>query len=201
MSDTKCKSVFGLHVYKYCGYGEKLAYQISAIDLNSYGHAIPGISITDEEIGYFQTLNVAEKHIKRIADENREDLHSFVIEEMPLDHIIDNGDCLSSRRYLSDGSLWQVGEITNIPIPFKVGDIVEIAYKNFVELAIVLELPETSDDSYIAIDYSVAKDGEINFVANPHLIVDVLPTKFPVPEKMALQLRECLKYYQELKSE
>lgn len=92
--------------------------------------------------------------ICKIVAEKRKDLHSFVVEEIPLDCIIDKGNFLSTRRYLNDGSLWQVTEISSIRkhdgieedlgctefygrdskfFPFKVGDI--------VELAIVFELP------------------------------------------------------------
>lgn len=182
--------------------------------------------------------------ICKIVAEKRKDLHSFVVEEIPLDCIIDKGNFLSTRRYLSDGSLWQVTEISSIRkhdgieedlgctefygrdskfFPFKVGDIVELASKGFVELAIVFELPAMReeilpalkeyyqgsdedrlgvfDDCYYIIDYSVAKDGKIDFVANPHLVVDVLPTRFPVPEEIAQQLRKCLEYYQKQKAE
>lgn len=143
--------------------------------------------------------------ICKIVAEKRKDLHSFVVEEIPLDCIIDKGSFLSTRRYLSDSSLWQVTEISSIhkhdgieedlgctefygrdrkSVSFKVGDIVELASKGFVELAIVFELPAMReeilpalkeyyqgsdenrlgvfDDCYYIIDYSVAKDGKTN---------------------------------------
>ena len=42
MSENLRKSVFVLYVYKYCGYGEKLAYRIDEADLRSSGHALVG---------------------------------------------------------------------------------------------------------------------------------------------------------------
>ena len=107
-------------------------------------------------------------------------------------------------------------------IPFKEGDIVEIAYNDFAELAVIWDLPATkeemkavwkryqkhcgekfprihpddTDDGYTTVEYSVAKDGEIGFGHSHPAVVDVMPPSLPVPKKYAQQLRKCLKTLQ-----
>lgn len=239
-SKPKFKSMFILHVYEYRGYDDKPAYCIDDEEIERYGGASPGIDIWELEVGYFQTLRSAENRIKRIAGENREGLYTFVIEEKPQECMIHIGDYLTIRRYLKDGSLWQVSNVSSIrhydgkdyemgdtgfygrdlrTIPFKEGDIVEIARKNFVKLGIIWDLPATkkqmkkiwsrytkrvgpdiawihpddTDDGYTIVDYSVGKDGDIGFGHFHPAVVDVMPPSLPVPKKFAQQLRKCLK--------
>ncbi len=163
-SKPKFKSMFILHVYEYRGYDDKPAYCIDDEEVERYGSASPGIDIWESEVGYFQTLRAAENRIKKISGENREDLYTFVIEEKPQECMIHIGDYLTIRRYLKDGSLWQVSNVSSIrhydgkdyemgdtgfygrdlrTIPLKEGDIVEIARKDFVELGIIWDLPAT----------------------------------------------------------
>lgn len=242
-SKPKFKSVFILHVYKYGMCEPKVVYHIDKEELERKGCASPGIDIWDYEVGYFQTLRAAEKRIKKIASENQERLYSFLVKEKPQDCMIRKGSYLSVRRYLKDGSLWQVSKVSSIrdydgidedlgntgfygrdlkTIPFKEGDIVEIAYDDFVELAIIWSLPATkkrmkvvwnryrrhcsekvprvhpddSDDGYAMVEYSVAKDGKISFGHTHPAVVNVLPPSFSVPQKYARQLRRCLKTLQ-----
>lgn len=242
-SKPKFKSVFILHVYKYGVCEPKVAYHIDKEELERKGCASPGIDIWDYEVGYFQTLRAAEKRIKKIASENQERLYSFLVKEKPQDCMIRKGSYLSVRRYLKDGSLWQVSKVSSIrdydgidedlgntgfygrdlkTIPFKEGDIVEIAYNNFIELAVIWDLPATkemmkviwdrhrkyfgektprihpddTDDGYTTVEYSVAKDGEIGFGHSHPAVVNVLPPSLPVPKKFAQQLRKCLKTLQ-----
>lgn len=80
--------------------------------------------------------------------------------------MIGKGDYLTVRRYLKDGSLWQVSKVSCIrrhddqgedlgntgfygrdlnSIPIKEGNIVEIAGERFVELGIVWQMPPTKE--------------------------------------------------------
>ncbi len=163
-SKPKFKSIFILHVYVYRSYGDKNAYRIDKDEMERCGCAAPGIGIWKTEVGYFQTLLAAEKRIKKIAEEKREDLYSFVIQEKPQECMIYTGDYLTVRRYLKGGSLWQVSNVSSIrhydgkdyelgdtgfygrnlrTIPLKEGDIVEVARNDFVELCIIWDLPAT----------------------------------------------------------
>lgn len=239
-SKPKFKSIFVLHVYKYSWYEDKLAYHIDKDELERKGGASPGVDIWESDVGCFQTLHAAEKRIKKMVGENQEQLYSFLVEEKPQDCMIRKGDYLSVRRYLKDGSLWQESKVSTIreydgkncelgdtcfygrdlrTIPFKEGDIVEIARKDFVELGIIWDLPATkkrmkriwsryikqlgsdiawvhpddTDDGYTIVDYSLGKDGKIGFGHSHPAVVDVLPPSLPVPKKFAQQLRKCLR--------
>ena len=235
-SKPKFKSIFVLHVYKYGWSKDKLAYHIDQDEQESKGGASPGIDIWECDVGYFQTLQAAEKRIKKIAGEDQEGLYSFLIEEKPQECMIRKGDYLTIRRYL----LWQESKVSTIreydgkncelgdtcfygrdlrTIPFKEGDIVEIARKDFMELGIIWDLPATkkrmkriwsryikqlgpdiawvhpddSDDGYTVVGYSLGKDGKIGFGHSHPAVVDVLPPSLPVPKKYAQQLRKCLR--------
>ncbi len=163
-SKTKFKSVFILQVYVYRYYDEKIAYRIDKEEMKREGYARPGIDIMSTEVGYFQTLHAAEARVKKIAAEKREGLYSFEILEKPQECMIYARDYLTIRRYLKDGSLWQMSNVSTIrqydgknyelgdtcfygrdlrTILLKEGDIVEIVRKDFVELGIVWDLPAT----------------------------------------------------------
>ena len=72
---SKFKSIFILHVYKYGGWEPKDAYLIDKDYLECKGVASLGIDIWDYEVGYSQNLRAAEKRIKKIAAENQEWLY------------------------------------------------------------------------------------------------------------------------------
>ncbi len=169
-SKPKFESIFVLRVYIYGTYGEKPTYQIDKDELKRAGSARPGVDIWCVETGYFRTLREAETRVRRIAGEVNTErwckLYSFVVEEKPLGCMIGKGDYLTVRRYLKDGSLWQVSKVSCIrrhddqgedlgntgfygrdlrTIPIKEGDIVEIAGERFVELGIVWQMPPTKE--------------------------------------------------------
>ena len=126
----------------------------------------PGFNIGITDRGYFETLAEAEAHIKQITAHGDRDLYGFVVSEQPLGHLISGKGDISTRRYLKDGTLWQVSTTSSIQecdgknmelgdsgfygrdpetIRFKEGDIVEIAGDEFVELAIVWLTPPTKE--------------------------------------------------------
>ena len=241
MGTRNYKSVFILRVYKFdqC---EKPAYRIDKEEIERNGYAKPGFGIFESENGIYLTLAEAEKHIKKLAKEK--DIYSFLVEEKPLSGTFYSRDTLSRWRYLNDGKLWQKCEISGIryfngkdidlgetgfygrdlkTIPFKEGDIVEIAYSDFAQLAIIWRLPpsfehmkpiwelfklrgkkfvrsvhpDDSDDAYTIVYYDVHKNGEIGYGHSHPAVVDVLPSTLPVPKKIAAELRRRLKMLQD----
>ncbi|MBR5412167.1 MAG: hypothetical protein IK114_03865 [Fibrobacter sp.] len=240
MGTKNYKSVFILRVYKFdqC---EKPAYRIDKEEIERNGYAKPGFGIFESENGIYLTLAEAEKNIKKLAKDK--DVYSFLVEEKPLGGIFYTCDALSRRRYLKNGKLWQKCEVSGIryfngknvdlgdtgfygrdpkTIPFKEGDIVEVASRDFVQLAIVWNLPpsieymkpiwerhrirgkkfsqihpDDSDDAYTIVYYDVHKDGEIGYGHSHPAVVNVLPPALPVPRKIAAELRRRLKMLQD----
>ena len=234
------KSVFILRVFKFSSC-EKPAYRIDKENIERNGCAEPGFGIFESENVIYLTLAEAEKHIKKLAKDK--DIYSFLVEEKPLGGTFYTGDTLSRRRYLKDGSLWQKCEVSGIryfngkdvdlgntgfygrdpkTIPFKEGDVVEVANRDFVQLAIIWNLPpsieymkpiwerhrirgkkfsrihpDDSDDAYTVANYDVEKDGEIGYGHFHPAVVDVLPPSLPVPRKIAAELRRRLKMLQD----
>ena len=234
------KSVFILRVFKFSSC-EKPAYRIDNEEIERKGYAEPGFGIFESETGIFESLAHAEKQIRKLA--NDKDTHSFLVEEKPLGGTFYTGDTLSRRRYLKDGSLWQKCEVSGIryfngkdvdlgntgfygrdpkTIPFKEGDVVEVANRDFVQLAIIWNLPpsieymkpiwerhrirgkkfsrihpDDSDDAYTVANYDVEKDGEIGYGHFHPAVVDVLPPSLTVPRKIAAELRRRLKMLQD----
>lgn len=242
MGTKNYKSIFLLRIYK-CDPFEKAAYRIDKDEIERSGCAEPGFKIYESENGIYPTLAEAEKKIKKLAKDKDDDIHSFLVEEKPLGVTFFTGDTLSKRRYLKDGSLWQKCEVSGIryydgkccdlgdtcfygrdlrTIPFKEGDIVEIASRDSVRLAIIWSLPtsiermkeiwvrhrsvlgrkdrihpDEADDAYTIVYYEVHKDGEIGYGHSHPAVVDVLPTSLPIPRKIAAELRRRLKMLQD----
>jgi hypothetical protein len=159
------KSFYILKIYEYLGLEEPGYRTDDDARLAEYRGDI-GFGITFTDVGYFEALDEAEKCIKRIAGGNSQRIYGFVVKEKPLGHVISGVDDLSVRRYLKDGSLWQVCNTSGVAycegkrmdlgdtcfygrdpstICFKEGDIVEIAGNDFVELGIVWRLPATKE--------------------------------------------------------
>ena len=242
MGTKNYKSVFILRVYKFdqC---EKPAYRIDKEEIERNGYAEPGLNVFESENGIYLTLAGAEKAIKKLAKDKGNGIYSFLIEEKPVGGTFFTRDTLSRRRYLKNGKLWQKCEVSGIryfngkdidlgetgfygrdlkTIPFKEGDIVEIAHNDFVQLAIIWSLPpsieymkpiwerhrirgkkfsrihpDDSDDAYTIAYYDVGKDGEIGYGHSHPAVVDVLPPSLPVPRKIAAELRRRLKMLQD----
>ena len=240
MGTKNYKSAFILRVFKFSSC-EKPAYRIDKENIERNGYAEPGFGIFESETGIFESLAHAEKQIRKLA--NDKDTHSFLVEEKPVGGTFYTGDTLSRRRYLKDGSLWQKCEVSGIryfngkdvdlgntgfygrdpkTIPFKEGDVVEVANRDFVQLAIIWNLPpsieymkpiwvrhrirgkkfsrihpDDSDDAYTVANYDVEKDGEIGYGHFHPAVVDVLPPSLPVPRKIAAELRRRLKMLQD----
>ena len=240
MGTRNYKSIFILHVYKFepC---EKLAYRVDKDNIERKGYAEPGFGIFESETGFFESLAQTEKQIRKLA--NDIDTYSFLVEEKPMGGMFYAGDALSRRRYLKDGKQWQECDVSGIryfnekhidlgntefhgrdlkTIPFKEGDIVEIAGLDFVRLAIIWSLPpslermkeiwaqhksafgkklrihpDQSDDAYTVAYYNVEKDDEIGYGHTHPAVVDVLPPSLPVPRKIAVELRNHLKMLQD----
>lgn len=242
MGTKNFKSIFLLRVYK-CDPFEKAAYRIDKDEIERSGCAEPGFKIYESENGIYPTLAEAETKIKKLAKNKDDDIHSFLVEEKPLGVTFFTGDTLSKRRYLKDGSLWQKCEVSGIrycdgkfcdlgdtgfygrdlkTVPFKEGDIVEVASRDSVRLAIIWNLPasvermkkiwarhrsvfgrknrihpDEADDAYTIVYYDVHKDGEIGYGHSHPAVVDVLPTSLPIPRKIAAELRRRLKMLQD----
>lgn len=248
LQKNNCRSIFVLHVYAYSSPNDELAYCIDQDEIEIHGCTCPGFRIFESQTVYCTTLAEAEKFIKKCTKAKGKDIYGFVVEEKPLDCAHSPSDRLSVRRYLKNGKLWQKCEISSVreffgadrdigktnfygrdlkTIPFKMGDIVEVAGENFVELAIVWSLPpsvgqmkkiwgrfraraksekvsiesavhpDEADDAYAVVYYSVDKDGEIDYGHAHPATVDVLPPSLPVPRKIASELRRRLKMSQE----
>lgn len=242
MGTKNYKSVFILRVFMHGSYG-KPAYYVDKDEIDQLGHAEPGFKIYESENGIYLTLAEAEKKVKKLAKDKNNDVYSFLIEEKPLGGTFYTRDALSRRRYLKNGKLWQKCEVSGIryfngkdcdlgetgfygrdlkTIPFKEGDIVEVAFHDFVQLAIIWNLPSSieymkpiwerhrirgkkfsrihpddSDDAYTIVYYDVHKDGEIGYDHTHPAVVDVLPTSLPIPRKIAAELRRGLKILQD----
>lgn len=159
------KTIYKLQVYEIVGLSTP-KYRLDEDGRPKDYRNKPGFCIFGTDAGYFETLAEAEKHIKRIAAQGDWDLYGFVVSERPLGHIISGMRDISTRRYLKDGTLWQVSSTSGVcrcdgknmelgdtgfygrdpeTIRFKEGDIVEIVNDEFVELAIVWQTPATKE--------------------------------------------------------
>jgi len=241
MGTKKYKSIFILRVYQYDPF-DIPKYRINKEKIKRQGSAKPGFVIHESEMGIFESLAQAERQIKKLSKIDNQFIYSFLVEEMPMGGTFYTGDALSRRRYLKDGKLWQKsaaseirhfnGDIVELgdtgfygrdlkEIPFKEGDIVEVADRDFVQLAIIWKLPpsiermeeiwkrnsafrkkmapypDESEDVYTTVFYKVDKNGEIDPDIINFAVVDVLPTSLPVSRKVAAELRRSLKTIQE----
>ena len=238
MEVNNYKSLFILHAYS--SYDENMEYCIELDGLKEGMFARPGFELYEWERGYYQNLRDAEKRIRQLAKNKQGNIHSFLIEERPMDFPLIASARLSSRRYLKNGVLWQVSEVSSVrfkgqkrcrlgdtcfhgrdpkTILFEEGDIVELVFGDFVELAIVRKMPATVEqiekfcerkrlrkwderpvqclgnlsDSYSLVRYSVSKDGRVESDCFEYPVVNVLPASNSVPKKIATELRKQLK--------
>lgn len=243
MGTRNYKSVFILRVYRFdlC---EKPSYSVDKYEIKRNGYAAPSFKIYESETGIFETLAQAEKQIRKLT--GNEDIYSFLVEEKPVGGTFYTEDALSRRRYLKDGKLWQKCDVSSVrcfngkdvdlgevnfygrnpqTLPFKEGDIVEIAYNDYARLAIIWKLPpsvdymktiwdqhknlckknplssrvhpDESEDAYTILFYYVDKDGEINHDVMHAAVYETLPLSFPVSRKSAAELRRRLEKFKD----
>lgn len=245
--EKKIKNIFVLHILEaYFVYGERSGYHFQRDVTGFSRNENLGFQIYTSQIGYYESLHEAELRIKKIANEKDENLYGFVVEEKPIGFLI-NGFCfnreygqnLSFRRYLKNGKIWQKSDLSTIScydekddnlgdtafrgcdsktIPFKEGDIVEIARKDFVLLAIIVRLPPTKakmkiawarcqeknlrdypdylDESYATIHFEVDVNGRcIEDILHMDSIVNVLPLSYHIPQKWEAKLRGIFRKY------
>lgn len=164
MTENNYKSLFILHAYFYCFWEPKPDYNIDKDVLEQGWSVCPGYHIEEMETGFYQSLNDAEKRIRQIAKNKTYKVHSFLVEEKPRDYPMVVDARLSCRRYLGNGKIWQVSEVSNVyykgqkrnplgdvvfhgrnpkSILFEEGDFVERVRRNSVDLAIVWKVPAT----------------------------------------------------------
>lgn len=183
----QAKSIFVLEVYEFAP-GESHAYQV--YKERCYRCAGPCALTWQTKVGYFETLRDAEKNIKKILRRKCDDIHGFVIKEVPRDCVVNVYVPLSIRRYLKDGSLWCTGG--DKTAKFKEGDLVEIAYDDYVELGIVQGF-DNADCSYTVVTYNSDENAPSEFCGRFGNAAYVLPTSFPVQKKYAAALRRGLR--------
>lgn len=181
------KSIFVLEVYEFAP-GESHTYQV--YKERCCQCAGPCFLTWKRGVGYFETLRDAEKCIKKIVRRKRDDVYGFVIKEMLRDCLVYTYASLSIRRYLKDGSLWCTG--SDKTAKFKEGDLVEIAYDDYVELGIVQGF-DNADCSYTVVTYNLDENAPSEFCTRLCDATCVLPPSFPVQKKYAAALRRGLK--------
>ena len=181
------KSIFVLEVHEFVP-GESHAYHIYKGRWCSC--AGPCALTWQTKVGYFETLRDAENNIRKIVRRKRDDVHGFVIKEMPRDSLVDTCAPLSIRRYLNDGSLWCTGG--DKTAKFNEGDIVEIAYDDYVELGIV-QCFDDADGFYTVVTFNLDENEPSEFCGRFGYAAYVLPPSFPVQKKYAAALRRGLK--------
>lgn len=181
------KSIFVLEVYEFAP-SESRMYQV--YKGRWCGCAGPCALTWQTKVGYFETLRDAEKNIKKILRRKCDDIHGFVIKEMPRDCLVDTYAPLSIRRYLNDGALWCTG--SDKTAKFKEGDFVEIAYDDYVELGIVQGF-DNADCSYTVVTYNLDENAPSEFCTRLCDATCVLPPSFTVQKKYATVLRRVLK--------
>ena len=183
----QAKYIFVLEVYEFAPC-ESHTYQV--YKEKCYCCAGPCALTWQTKVGYFETLRDAEKNIKKILRRKCDDIHGFVIKEVPRDCVVNVYVPLSIRRYLKDGSLWCTGG--DKTAKFKEGDLVEIAYDDYVELGIV-QCFDNADCSYTVVTYNLDENAPSEFCGRFGNAAYVLPTSFPVQKKYAAALRRGLK--------
>ena len=180
------KSIFVLEVHEFAPC-ERRTYQVYRERWCRC--AGPCVLTWNRGVGYFQTLDDAEKCVKEFVKENHDDIYGFVIKEFPQERLVDSFDC-PIRRYLKDGSPW-CADSDKSPV-FEEGDFVEIANDDYSELGIVLNHDE-SENAYFVVTYNVLEKEFDEY----HTIycddVELVPTSFPVQKKYAAALRRGLK--------
>lgn len=233
------KTIFKLQAYQIVSLS-KPAYRLDEDGRPEDYRNKPGFNICGTDAGYFETLAEAEAHIGQIAAQGYRDLYGFVVSERPLGHHTSGMRDISTRRYLKDGTLWQECTTSGVShcdgkdmelgdtrfygrdpgtIPFKEGDIVEVASDEFVELAIVWITPPTReqiwpiwdtlrgplgdnipysypdilDDHYVVAILTPLEADIFRIYTDQPQTVDVLPPSLPVPKRLAAKLRQALK--------
>ena len=109
---------------------------------------------------------------------------------MPRDCLVDTYAPFSIRRYLNDGSLWCTGG--DKTAKFKEGDLVEIAYDDYVELGIVQGFDD-ADGFYTVVTYNLDENESADFCTRLCDATCALPSSFPVQKKHAAALRRGLR--------
>lgn len=181
------KSIFVLEVYEFAPC-ERRAYQVYK---ERWIRCTGPCALTwRTKVGYFETLHDAENNIKKIVRRKRDDVHRFVIKEVPRDCVINAYAPLSIRHYLKDGSLWCTGG--DKTAKFKEGDFVEIASDDYAELGIVQGF-DNADCSYTVVTYNLDENAPSEFCDRFVNATYVLPPSFPVQKKYAAALRRGLK--------
>ena len=181
------KNIFVLEVHEFAPC-ERRAYQVYK---ERWSRCAGPCALTwQTKVGYFETLRDAENNIRKIVRRKRDDVHGFVIKEMPRDCVVNAYAPLSIRRYLNGGSLWCMdGDKT---AKFKEGDFVEIAYDDYVELGIVQDFDDAAG-SYTVVACNIDEKGHTEFCTRLCDATCVLPPSFPVQKKYAAALRRGLK--------
>ena len=181
------KSIFVLEVYEFAPC-ERRAYQVYK---EIWSRCAGPCALTwQTKVGYFETLRDAENNIKKIVRRKRDDVYGFVIKVMPRDCLVNAYAPLSIRRYLNDGSLWCTGG--DKTAKFKEGDLVEIAYDDYVELGIVQGFDGT-DGYYTVVACNIDEKGHTEFCTRLCDATCALPPSFPVQKKYAAALRRGLR--------
>lgn len=181
------KSIFILEVYEFAPC-ERPAYQLHK---ERYCQCAGPCFLTWKRgVGYFETLRDAEKNIKKIFRRKCDDIHGFVIKEMPRDCVVNAYAPLSIRRYLNDGSLWCSGSDKTAKL--MESDFIEIVYDDYVELGIVQDF-DNDAGSYTVVACNIDEKGHTEFCTRLCDATCVLPPSFPVQKKYAAALRRGLK--------
>jgi hypothetical protein len=181
------KSIFVLEVYEFAPC-ERRAYQVYK---ERWSRCAGPCALTwQTKVGYFETLRDAEKNIKKIFRRKCDDIHGFVIKEMPRDCVVNAYALLSIRRYLNDGSLWCSGSDKTAKL--MESDFVEIVYDDYVELGIVQGF-DNADGYYTVVACNIDEKGNTEFCTRLCDATCVLPPSFPVQKKYAAALHRGLK--------
>ena len=184
----------------------------------------PDIKIYYKTLGYFSSIANAEQVMKEYIENYGDGNPSigFWIKEHVL-NLTEGRATKSGRSYLSDGSLWDVSNVSQLnvdnssgsknfkgrsedEIRFKPGDIVEMVLEECVSLGIVHFTPPTieeakqrfsPDDLYYITPHNATwgNDGCTHYHLSP---VDLFPPHLPVSDKLQKKLKEVYKGIQEV---
>ena len=197
----KANNIFTLRVLRYSN-SKKPSYKIDKLDHLLYDVVEPGFEMVNAEIGFYQTLADAEKTIRKVVKQGKENIYGFFVGEKPLNKLEDPYLFITCRRYFGDGSLWlESNAAYKDPNPetirFKEGDFVEFEHNGYVRLGIVRNNPDKHIDKYKIINFAMTEDGKTSYAEWNIPTLKVVPPSCPVPRKYAAELREQLKKAQE----
>lgn len=200
-SQEKANNIFTLRVLRYSSC-RKQSYKINKNDFLFYPAIAPGFWMRNAEIGFYQTLADAERTIRKVVKQGKENIYGFFVGEKPLNKLEDPYLFISCRRYFGDGSLWLESKTpykgpNPETIRFKAGDFVEFEHNGYVRLGIVRNTPDKHIDKYKIINFVMTEDGKTSYAEWNIPTLKVVPPSCPVPRKYAAELREHLKKSQE----